>query len=228
MPKLWTEVDGEKWLDNPRRRRRRKAGARRRAGSKRSKARRSPPAGFASWRAYMAHIRGMKKGGRGMARRKRGARRHRARHNPPGRRHARRRFRRNIPAFARGWMSTAVTGLKGGAGVVLGKAVGRSVPAIIKQDKNSLIGIAIQLAVGVFVAPFVSKFAGPVVGNGFLYGTFASPIESQVLKMNLPVISPALSSYADEMNAIPVVRSLAAPAGMPGFTIDEEEQMLVQ
>lgn len=199
MPGLWSEQDGERWLDNPRRRRRHEGGAHRR-------------------------------------------RSHRRRHfamNDPGpkrrRRHHRRHFARNpmnIGGLTHGIGGRLTEGLKGGAGVVLGKAVVRTVPGFLKMDKSSMLGLLVQPIVGIVAAPFIDRFLKGM-GKPFLYGAFASPLESLVVKFNIPIIAPALSSYADELAALPGkgISTLSGPAAIqyaPGFSIDEEEQALVQ
>jgi hypothetical protein len=146
------------------------------------------------------------------------------------RRHRKRRFRHNPPGggFARGMMGRVMEGLKGGAGVVLGKAAVRAIPTMARLPRTGPVGIAVQALVGVVVAPFVDRFLRGW-GKPFLYGAFAAPLESVVVGLNLPIIGPALSSYPDELSAIPAtVTSLGDAGAPPGFMIDDEEQALVQ
>jgi len=139
-----------------------------------------------------------------------------------------RRYRGNPPAFARGLMGRVMEGLKGGAGVVLGKAAVRAIPTIARLPRTGPIGIAVQAGVGVILAPFVDRFFRGF-GRPFLYGAFAAPLESLVVSLNVPVIGPALSSYPDELSAIPAtVTALGGVDAAPGFMIDDEEQALVQ
>jgi hypothetical protein len=143
------------------------------------------------------------------------------------RRHGRRRFRSN-PAFARGLMGRVMEGVKGGAGVVLGKAAVRAIPQMVGIARTGVVGIAAQAAVGVMLAPFVDKMLRGW-GKPFLYGAFAAPLETFAVSLNLPVIGPALSSYPDELSAIPATVTALGDAGAaPGFMIDDEEQALVQ
>lgn len=202
--KLWTEIEGEPWIDNPRRKRRRRGGKQRKRRTRRSAAQGAPVArkrrrksiGFAA--------------------------------NP--RRHRRRRgFRRNPISFG-GITSRIKDGLKGGLGVVVGKAAARAIPTMLGQSRSGVLGLALQGLVGVFVAPFAAKFGGAEFGKAFLWGAFAAPIESAVVGFNVPLLAPALSAYADaDLSAIPYVPgALSAPPGMPGFTTDDEEMALVQ
>lgn len=203
--KLWTEIDGEPWLDNPRRRRRRKAKASHRRRRKAS----------------------IPKGG-SMARKRR--RRPAAAGGVPFRRKGRRRgFRRNPILGGRGnLMRTVTEGVKGGLGVLAGKVAARAVPTLIGQPRTGMVGMAIQAAVAIVLAPMVGRFAGGEFGKAFLWGSFASPLESVVVKLNLPVIGPALSSYADELSAVPYVPgALAGPRGaLPGFSVSEEDEFV--
>lgn len=203
---LWREIEGEPWLDNPRRRRRRTR------GRKRSRKGRMP----AALKAYWANKR-RKRGGVTVARRRR---RHRA--NP---RAARRRHRRNPGGTfgRRNWMGSIMKGLKGGTGVVLGKAASRAIPTLLRLPRAGILGSAIQGLTGVLLAPVVQKFLGGEWGTAFLYGAFAAPIESLIVGMNVPILSPALSSYADEVSAIP---NGVTTMGLPGFTSDEEDVVM--
>lgn len=164
-------------------------------------------------------------------------RRRRRRHNPfianPRKRHRRRGFRRNPLSLGGrgGIMGKVMDGLKGGVGVVLGKAAARAVPTFIGQDRTKPIGIALQALAGIILAPIVGRFGGGEIGRAFLWGAFAAPIEGFVVGANIPMLSPALSSYPEELSALPYVPgalSAGPGAGMPGFTIDEEEASLVQ
>lgn len=148
------------------------------------------------------------------------ARRHRS--NP--RRHHRRRFRRN-PGFTRGLTGNIMKGIKGGTGVVLGKAAVRAIPALVRLPVTGVMGAAVQGITGVVLAPIVQKFLGGEWGTAFLYGAFAAPIESLIVSMNIPVLGPALSSYPGEgLSAIPGPGISALSAG--GFI--EDEEVLVQ
>lgn len=156
------------------------------------------------------------------------ARRRHHRSNP--RRHHRRRFRRN-PGLTRGFTGNIMKGIKGGTGVVLGKAAVRAIPTLVRLPTTGIMGAAVQGITGVLLAPMVSRFLGGEWGTAFLYGAFAAPIESLIVGMNVPVLGPALSAYPGEgMGAIPGpgITALAAPAVLPGFTFDEEESALVQ
>lgn len=147
------------------------------------------------------------------------------------RRHHRRRFRHNPLGLRGGIVQRVTEGVKGAIGVVAGKVASRAIPTMIGLPRTGTMGIAVQALTGVVLAPFVGRMVGGDFGKAFLWGAFASPVESLVVRLNLPVVAPALSSYADEVAAIPYApgaMSAALGAGMPGFTIDEEEAALVQ
>src|ERR1700674_3513621 len=105
--KLWSEIDGEPWLDNPRRRRRRTKARKR--GRKRSRSR----------TLVLANPR----------RRRRSRGRFVAGRNPHRRRH---RYHRN-PGFGglRGIGARVVDGLKGGLAVLAGEAAASAIPKLI-------------------------------------------------------------------------------------------------
>lgn len=126
-------------------------------------------------------------------------------------------------------MGRVMEGLKGGAGVVLGKAAVRAIPTMVGIPRTGMLGIGAQAAIGVVLAPFVDRFLRGW-GKPFLYGAFAAPLESLAVSLNLPVVGPALSSYPDELSAIPAtVTALGGGVdAAPGFMIDDEEQALVQ
>lgn len=131
-------------------------------------------------------------------------------------------------------MARAKEGIIGGAGVVLGKGISRAVPTLIGQSRTGVLGIVISGLAGIFLSPIVKKIGGSDLGTGFLYGAFAAPIESFVVGMNIPILSPSLSSYADELAAIPYQPGAlrGQPDGMgfttlnPGFE-DLEEQAVM-
>lgn len=112
-------------------------------------------------------------------------------------------------------------GIKGGTGVVLGKAAVRALPSLVRLPTTGVMGAAVQGVTGVLLAPFVSRFLGGEWGTAFLYGAFAAPIESLIVGMNIPVLGPALSAYPGEgMSAIPGPGLNTLAAG--GFIEDEE------
>lgn len=204
---LWEEHDGEQWLDNPRRKR---GGTkrRRRAGTKR---RRRRAVASAAPRT----------------RKRRGGRRRRRFGIA-----ARRRFGRAARGVGGSIMSRLTDGLKGGVGVVAGKVVVRSVPRMVGLPGTGYMGLGVQAGLGVLAAPFVDKFL-PGFGKPFLYGAFASVIESLAVQQNIPVVAPALSSYGDELSALPTVPArMISSGGMSAYgnpaLIAEEEDALVQ
>lgn len=195
--------------------------AKRRKGTKRRASRkRKPPRGFRSWGAYMASIRpggksssGKKArkrrattGGAGMSRKRRKSRRRRS--NPPrathrrsSRRHGRRSFRRNPGGGFRGIIGTIMDGVKGGLGVVAGKAISRAVPALVGIQPTGYLGLGVQALVGVGAYMAADRFVGREPARTVLYGAFGGVIESIVRGWNVPVLSPALGDET-ELHAI--------------------------
>lgn len=201
---LWSEIDGEPWLDNPRRRKGRKS---------RKGRRRRPPKGFKSWKSYMASIRGKRRKGGSVARRK-------------GRRsrRGRRSFRRNPPQrfSARGVVNTLTRGVQDAAFVVVGKAGARLAPALLGLPQGGMLGIAVQALSAVGVGMLVHRFAGGDAGRFAVAGALSAPVET--LARGLPIIGPALSAYP-ELAALPNGVS-TLPGGL-GEVFNEDEDVAV-
>lgn len=208
------------------RRKNRSTKRRRASGGKRK-----PPRGFKSWSAYMASIRpksGRKPGPKraktrrpAMSRKRRKSRR---RSNPPRasfrrrrssqrRRGGRRHLRRNPPM--RGIIGTLIDGVKGGAGVVAGKAISRAVPALIGIQPQGYLGLAVQAGVGVGAYMLADRFVGRENARNVLYGAFGGVIESAIRGWNIPVLSPALGDET-ELHAIAGYVHGYLPAGTDG------------
>jgi hypothetical protein len=207
---LWSEIDGEPWLDNPRKKRRHR--------------RNRMPAGLA--RYWRTHRRGGKS-----RRHRRNPESHRTRVAAArkGWRRRGRRHRRNPFMGGRGGMFSAVKrGIIGGTGVVLGKAASRAIPTLVNLPRTGVLGAAIQGATGVLLAPFVTKFMGGEWGTAFLYGAFAAPIESLIVGFKVPVLAPALSSYPDELAALPSRGGTPSLEAYSGSGMLDEESAFVQ
>jgi hypothetical protein len=193
--KLWSEIDGEPWLDNPRRKRRRAK------GRKRSHRRRNATAVLAN------------------PRRKRGRRR-----RPSGfmlNRHHRRRHHRNPPSFGlRGIGARVIDGLKGGLAVLAGEAAASAIPKLIPVAaiQTGIMSAVAEVAVGIFTAPFVAKLVGQKWAQVYLYGAFSRPLKGFVVSANLPIVSPALAAYPGSMLQALPIPSLSAY----GSTADDE------
>lgn len=146
-------------------------------------AKRPVPKGFASWRAYMAHIRGFRKRKGGASRK---ASRKTYRRNDPdparprARRAGRRRYQRNpvhsIPA-------RLFAGVIDAAEVLVGKGAARVVPGMIGMDRESTTGLIAQAAVGA-IAGIGASYLSPNAGKMVLAGGFTAPLESLIKKLN--------------------------------------------
>lgn len=147
--------------------------------------------------------------------------------------HRRRRFSHN-PFRVRGMMGNVMKGLKGGTGVVLGKAAVRALPTLVRLPTAGVLGAAVQGLTGVILAPVVQKFLGGEWGTAFLYGAFAAPIESLIVGMNIPLLAPALSAYPGAgLSAYPGGGPLGAiptPHGIPTLAevAPDDEEGFVQ
>ena len=208
MAKLWEDYDGEAWLDNPRRRRRGRRHTARRRHHRNPESRRTRRAAA-----------------------RKGHRRHVMRMNPRHRRHHRNPFGGGM---TRGIMGRVMEGVKGGAGVVVGEGLVGAIPGFVGQTKTSIPGILIQVGAGVILAPFADKVLRGF-GKPFLYGAFAGPIRSAVIRYNVPVLAPALSSYNDVLRALPVNATVKAIQGArtsfaayQSGLMDEEDGVIVQ
>lgn len=214
---LWADVAERPYLVNPdgerAMARKRKRSKRRDAGrtAKRTGARRRrpPPAGFASWKTYMASIRPTSKRRRASSARKRsrsGAsteegsmarKRKSARRRSAGRAQStrRRRYRRNPPAFR------GIVGQLAGAGIdavqlVVAKGVTRAVPQMLNLPQTGAMGMAVQAGVGLAGAMVVERIKRGA-GRLFLTGALMGLAESGIKRLNIPILSPALGDPAD-------------------------------
>lgn len=200
---LWTDIDGEPWLDNPRRKRRRSGSPKRRRRSHAVAARTNP---------------------------KRRRRHHRARHNPflgahrTHRRRGHRRFRRN-PFSTRGVFAKAMDGVKGGLAVLLGEATVAAVPKLIPiaAIQTGIPNAFAEAAIALFSAPFVAKLIGPKWAQVYLYGGFARPLKGLVIGANVPILSGALASYPGSLLALPTPGASTLAATFDMATLEAEE-----
>lgn len=199
------------WFDNPPKRKR--------AGSKRRKTGRRPPGRWKSWKAYMAHIRGLKKGGTRMAKRKRRRssakrrttrRSHRrsssrriavVRHpvlvNPRRRRHVRRYRRMSNPRFSVGGiMGRIKSGAIDGLYIVGGKAVTNAIPALIGLSPTGALGLGVK-ALSAVAAGYVFGFVSPNAAKLATAAGFAAIYEPFIKGLGIPLISNALAADDD-------------------------------
>lgn len=214
--RLWSpDGRGQHWLENsgPK-----PAGGRHMAKRRRTHKRR-PPAGYRTWRAYMAHIRGLKnrpkrKRGSSMARRRRNdpdpGRRRRRRHNARVRHRAR---RHNPPAgrFLREIMPAAMDGI----GITVGKVGARGLPQLVGLAPAGLLGLGVQTLSGLVVAGVVHFFA-PRFAVNMIRGTFSTLYDSlgrtPVAGKPIPIIGTALADYGEAYRLAGYSRAMAPRA----------------
>jgi hypothetical protein len=180
MHKLWSEIDGEPWLDNPKRRRRRRKGGRM---SRKSHGRRKGRMPAALARYWAEHGRG----GKHMKRRRRKGSSRRAR---------RRSFRRN-PFVGRGTgiIRQATRGLQDAFWIVAGKAAARAIPTFIGINVTATTSLLMQGVIAVATGAVVGRFVGGDAARFITAGALSAPLETAIRKMGVPIISPALAGY---------------------------------
>lgn len=139
-------------------------------------------------------------------------RRRRRHRNEPGRRHRR---RRNNPGMGRGIAGQVMQGAVDGAGVVVGKAFSRAIPALVGLNLTGVAGVAIQAAATV-VGGFVGSKLNRNFGRMMVAGGLAGIIEGYVKALNIPVLSPALG---DEYDA-------ALQHGLSAYTLPGSDENL--
>lgn len=157
-------------------------------------AKRRPPKGYSSWKAWMAHIRpkrGKRRNEPNPARRTSRKRAGRKRTNPRyGVTH--RVYRRNP---VRGALHNIPGRLFGGvvdaAELLAGKAVARTVPGLVKIDRDTTTGLIVQATAGA-AAGIAAHMVNANLGKMVMAGGLSAPLESLIRRANIPVVSAAL------------------------------------
>lgn len=169
------------------------------------KAKRRPPQGWPSWKAYMAHIRGKKKGGhtarkrtnpRGTAHRARprksGSRSRELlviplkprRRNPVGARHAR--------GFIMNQVHSAIRVTMGAGAAITGELGARGGRALVtKAAPGSLVASAWEVGIGL-VGGELLRMVSPAWGEFFAVGAVMAPIRSALQAAKIPFVSSTL------------------------------------
>ena len=233
------------WLVNkaPSRRRRRVASGRRTA-------KRRPPLGFRTWKAYMDSIRPNKKGGTVARRRRRRRnaaatanprRRRRRRRNPsttvalanPRRRHRRRRnpvlanrrrrsyHRRRNPSFSvRGVMGQFIDASKTAAEIVGGKAVTRIIRARVLPASKK--GTFVQVAAELGIATAVGYGASAVLGRRIGANLMAGGYVGAIeaLVHQIGALKPISDALSDDGNPSTIVVPASQAAAVAGYVQD--------
>ena len=232
------------WLVNkaPSRRRRRAA------TSGRRKAKRRPPLGFRTWKAYMDSIRPNTKGGTVARRRRRRRnaatanprRRRRRRRNPatvamanPRRRHRRRRnpvlanrrrrsyHRRRNPGFSvRGVVRQFIDASKTATEIVGGKAVTRIIRARVLPDskKGTFVQVAAELGIATALGYASSMALGSRIGANIMAGGYVGAIEALVHQIK--VLKPVSDALSDDGNPSTIVVPASQAAAVAGYVAD--------
>lgn len=120
----------------------------------------------------------------------------RTRRRSPAKRKAptrRRSYRRNPPR--RGdILDTFINGAMGAGGVLVGKAAVRSLPQLLSLPQAGNTGLAVQAATAVAAGWVADRFIGPDVASYILAGGLSAPMESLIIRLNVPWLSTALAS----------------------------------
>lgn len=82
--------------------------------------------------------------------------------------------------------------------ILLGKATVRSVPRMINLPTAGFAGLAVQTGAALLGGAIVDQIFGSRAGSIALAGGLSAPLENIVVSMNIPFISPALSTQAAE------------------------------
>lgn len=105
------------------------------------------------------------------------------------RRSPRRRYRRN-PTVMRTLTDSGVAVLQ----MLIGKIIARSVPQLIPGiPKAGAMGIGVQFVVALVIGALGSRMLGARFAENLVRGALLAPIESGIVSLGLPVISPALA-----------------------------------
>lgn len=170
-------------------------------------AKRRPPAGWHSWKAYMAHIRGMRKGShvatrsnpRGIAHAKRRPRRKsagrsrellviplkRRRNPPPG-------ARRHRGGFITEQLHHAVQVAMGAGAAITGELGARGGRALLtKQAPGTVVASAWEVAIAL-VGGELLRMVSPSWGEFFAVGGVMAPIRSALQAASIPFVSSTL------------------------------------
>lgn len=132
------------------------------------------------------------------------------------RRRRRRTARRNPPR--RDIVGMVVDGAMGAGGVLVGKASARAIPALVGLPQAGNVGLAIQAATAVAVGWLADSFVGRDVGQYVLAGGISAPLESLVVRLNIPFLSSALAQAPGTVGAYVMPRRALrnpAPRALP-------------
>lgn len=136
--------------------------------------------------------------------------------NPRRRRRKRRstgtraRARRRNPPTGKNIIRKLQTGLMNAGAAVLGKGVARVLPQQLGIPTAGAPGIAAQVAVGLGIGLIADRLPiSSQLADSVLVGALMAPIESLVVTLNVPFLSPALASYP--MASYPLAGGLIPP-----------------
>lgn len=103
----------------------------------------------------------------------------------------RRSYRRNPPGGD--LVGKATQGAMDAGAVLVGKAATRSIPQLLSLPQTGNTGLAVQAATAVAAGWAADRFVGPDVGRFVLAGGLTAPMESLIIRFNVPWLSTALA-----------------------------------
>jgi len=117
----------------------------------------------------------------------------------------RRSYRRNPPGGD--IVGKATQGAMDAGAVLVGKAATRSLPQLLSLPQTGNTGLALQAVAAGWAA---DRFVGPDVGRMILAGGLSAPMESLIIRFNVPWLSTALSGGG-------AVGRYVQPGGVRGY-----------
>ena len=100
-------------------------------------------------------------------------------------------------------LDTFARGAMGAGGVLVGKAAVRSLPQLLSLPQAGNTGLAVQAATAVAVGWIADRFIGPDVAEMMLAGGLSAPMESLIIRMQVPWLSTALASTGTVAGYVP-------------------------
>lgn len=124
----------------------------------------------------------------------------------------RRSYRRNPRRLtAKGLVKDLTDGAIGAGQVLVGKAIVRTVPQQFGLPSEGPMGYAVQAALAIVAGQLAGQFMSRQAAQYILIGGFTAPVEEAIVAANVPLLSPALSSYP-ALSAYP--SALTDPSGV--------------
>jgi hypothetical protein len=220
-----------KYLDNPKKKKHGKGKKRLPASIRRR--------GYSTWREWMAHIRKKKGGENTMAKKKHHKKKgHHKKHktNPITNFHrgGKRHYRRNPPISMRGFVPMLLNGVTDAAEIIIGKAVTRTLPALIGLPHGSPLNLLGQAVTAIGAGYLGHSFISANAGKMILAGGLAAPLEDLIKGANIPLLSPALGEEIEQISGYSEDEAMASYPMIGAYPMgemspeEEEEAVAMQ